>query len=463
MRSRVTAVDPAMGRELELEIERLVHGPGALARADDGRVVLLDEGLPGECVRARVVEARRDFLRARVVRVLASPPEAGRRTPPCSIVALCGGCPWQPLAYERQLVEKEAVVLREIERGTGARPGAILPAIVGDEWRTRSRIRLAVARVAGSPTVGYRGRASHDVVGVDDCVIARAELVAALPLVRELGGAVPSLREVEVLVDDEAAVRLLGISASAVPIEAEPLLARLTASGESALGEAHLAGLRLEAAARHGARPREKGRGSTREPWAREAGDIEQRLEVAPGVVLHVPIGVFTQVNGTLNRSLVAAVTEAVGAVAGEEIVDLYCGAGNFSLPLAQAGARVVGIDADARAVRAAAASAARLALAERTSFTVLRAEAGGLEAALPERPACVVLDPPRAGAAAALPALLARRPDRIVYVSCDVATFARDARGLRAGGYELSSVRLIDLTPQTFRAELMGVFRLTW
>lgn len=435
------------GTELELTVERLVNGPGALAHAPDGRVVFLDEGLPGERVRVAAVEERRDFVRARVVRALG-PPAPGRRAPPCPVVALCGGCPWQKLTYAEQVREKEALVLREVERGAGARPDQVLPPVFGPELRFRHRIRLAVGRAEnGSPVVGYRFRGSRGIVPIDDCPIARLEIAAALPLARRLAELESAVREVELSVDDRAGLRLRGVCRPERPRSAGAVWDPVRAcAADLDLAGAGLVGLVLEARDRRGG-------------WRSEAGDVLQRIEVQPGCVIGVPVGTFTQVNGSLNRELVSAVVEAAGARPERRIIDLYCGAGNFTLPLARAGAQVLGIDVDEHAVAAARDSAAALGLAARATFRAGAAD----DRALAGEVDVVVLDPPRAGAVAVLPAVLARRPERIVYVSCDVATFARDARQILAAGGRFASLRLVDLTPQTHRAEVLGVFQLTW
>ncbi len=438
------------GEELELEVERLVNGPGAMARAPDGRVVFLDEGLPGERVRAQVESERKGFLRARVVRTL-DPPAQARRAPPCPVVALCGGCPWQALEYESQVEAKQDVVLREVERACGSPPQAMLEPIVGPQWRARHRIRLAVMRHSDAePAIGYRARGAHEVVPIGDCAIAREELVAALPLARLLARQQKAIREIELSIDGRAQLRLRGVCSSSGPPDVDALHSSLSGWAEQLdLRGGAYAGLVLEP-------------GDPAAGWRVAAGDVMQRIGVAPDMEIGVPVGAFTQVNGELNRALVSAVVDASAGGGDRRVVDLYCGAGNFSLPLARAGAHVVGLDVDEVAIAAATASAVSLGLADRARFEVGVADDRAL-ARLTEGPDVVVLDPPRAGAAAVLPAVLALRPPVLVYVSCDVATFGRDARAILAAGWSFSSLRLIDLTPQTYRAEVLGVFRLTW
>ena len=444
MRSRRKGRTPRVaGPELDLTVEKLPNGPGALARADDGRVVMLDDGLPGERVRAQVLRDRGRYLEGRVIRRL-DPASPDRRDVPCPVAQLCGGCPWQALRYDAQVRVKQEVVTRELERLGGVVPRALRPSVVGPEWRSRHRIRLAVKRARGeAPRVGYRPRGGREVVPIEDCAIARAELVAALPLARRLAARVDTLREIELSVDDRGGVRLLGRCDAKAPIDPEPVWQALRDESTS------LAGLVLQAAGAVSA-------------WRIVSGDEIQRIRIQDGVELEVPLGAFTQVNADLQRELVAAVKDACGDVRGKNVLDLYCGAGNFSLPLAAAGATVLGIDSHPGAIAAADKSARALGLEGQARFVAGKADAEAV-AACPWTPDIVVLDPPRAGAAEPLPAVLQRRPQRIVYVSCDVATFARDARAIVEAGGSLESFGLIDLTPQTYRAEVLGVFQLTW
>lgn len=438
---------------LQLDVERLTNGPDALAREPEGRVVFLDGGLPGERVEAQIVEGRRDFARARVVRLLDPPgPSPHRRVPPCPIVKVCGGCPWQHVDHAEQLRLREEVVLRELSRQARVAPREIRSTVHGAEWRTRNRVRLAIARRGGrEPLVGFRGRGTHDVVAVEDCVVSHPALVAALPLARALGRVVASASEVELLVDDRAGLRLRGFVAATDPVDAEAAFEALRreARGHDLRG-ATLAGLSLEPVRRRDAAP----------AWRRFAGDVEQQVEVRPGVVLRVPLGVFTQVNLTLNRELVAEVLDRVGDA--RRVADLYAGCGNFSIPLALAGATVHGIEGDATAVRAARAAAQDHGVESRCRFELRAVEAALAKGALAPDVEAVVLDPPRAGAGAATEVLARSRIARVVYVSCDVASFARDAATLHRAGYECETLRLLDLTPQTYRAEVVGVFRLT-
>jgi len=191
----------------------------------------------------------------------------------------------------------------------------------------------------------------------------------------------------------------------------------------------------------------------------RIVGDPTVRVEVEPDLALEIPADVFSQVNPAANRLLLATVLAFGDFRAGERVLDLYCGAGNFTLPLARRGARVHGVERDAVAVAAAEANAARLGLttARFTCAPVARALARVTEAY-----DAVVLDPPRAGAGDVLDALARLEARRVLYVSCDPATLARDARALGAYGYRVARVQPVELFPQTFHVEAVADLRLT-
>ena len=451
----------ASSGELELRVERLTYGPDSLARDVDGRVVFLDGGLPGETVRARPSEVRRDYVRAHVLEVIeprAATSGGMRRSPPCPIVDRCGGCPWQHIEYPAQLAAKLEVALREIERAARLVPEVVLPAVGSAEWGSRHRIRLGIRRASDGrlAALGYRARATRQVVGLESCAIAEPALVAALPLARRIVEAEPTLVEVELLVDDRGALMLRGWSSARSPVSAARLLALATdpVIGHGSEG-GELRGLRLEAAPA----PRR-----VSEPWSSVAGDVIQKIMLDERSVLNVPLGVFTQVSLAGNRALVAQLIERVAPRPEMRVLDLYCGAGNFAVPLARAGATVVGVEASSEAARAARSNGERLVPAHRGSLAIV---SGDVTAVLRDLDAArpwdvVLLDPPRAGAERAIAAIGRTGAPTIVYVSCDVASFARDARLLARAGYRFASFQVVDLTPQSYRAEGIGVFRLT-
>lgn len=418
-------------RALPLTVERLTFGPDALAHA--GRqVVFLPYAAPGDQVTAEVVEQRPGYLRARVATVDVPGPD--RVLPGCAAFPICGGCQWQHIAPAAQRAAKSAIVAEQLARIGRVRDVAVEPTLPSPaDWGSRARITL----VADGRRLGFHRARSHALVEVDDCPVADPALLRPLPAVRRWATAVRMTLERVTLAVAPGGVALAATAAGT------PGAADVAATEELLASTAAVRGAVL------------LGRGTRV-----VVGDPEIRVPLEPGLDLVVPADVFTQVNPGANALLVATVARLLGDVAGRRILDLYCGAGNFGLPLARRGAVVLGIERSPHAVVAGAANAERLGLGGATfrAATVARAladvAAGTIDA--------VVLDPPRAGAADAVAQIAALAAPRIVYVSCDPATLARDVRSLAAHGYRLGTVQPIDVFPQTYHVETVAELRLT-
>jgi len=418
-------------RALALTVERLTFGPDALAHA--GRqVVFLPYAAPGDQVTAAVVEEHPGYLRARVESVDVPGPD--RVLPGCAAFPICGGCQWQHVAPAAQRDAKAAIVAEQLARIGRVRDVIVAPTLPSPaDWRSRTRITLA----ADGRRLGFHRARSHTLVEIDDCPIADAALIHPLPAVRHWATTVRMALERVTLAVAPGGVALAATAAGA------PGAADVAATEQLLAGTPEVRGAVL------------LGRGTRV-----AVGDPGVRVPLESGLDLEVPVDAFTQVNPGANALLVATVARLLGDVAGRRILDLYCGAGNFALPLARRGAVVLGIERAPEAVAAGAANAARLGLGTATfrAATVARAladvAAGSVDA--------VVLDPPRAGAADVVNQIAALGAPRIVYVSCDPATLARDVRSLGARGYRLGTVQPIDLFPQTYHVETVAELRLT-
>jgi 23S rRNA (uracil1939-C5)-methyltransferase len=415
---------------LLLDVERLTFGFDALAH-HQGQVVFVAYGAPGDRVAAGVAERHRGYLRARIVALLR--PGPGRVVPGCPWFPVCGGCQWQHVAPPAQRDAKADIVREHLARGARVCDAAVLPTLPSPtDWEYRSRISL----VAEGRRLGYHRARSHALVEIDRCPIAVPELSAHLEVARAWAAAlrVP-LRRVTLAVAPGGVA--LSALAAARPGDADvDATERLLVRTPTVRG-AVLSGGGVRAV----------------------VGDPSVRVPVEDGLELEVPCDVFTQVNPGANRLLVKTVLELGGFRAGERVLDLYCGAGNFALALARRDLVVHGVERDAIAVAAARANAARLGLA-RAAFTC--APVAETLARLTDDVDAVLLDPPRAGAAEAIAAIAARRTARIVYVSCDPSTLARDVRGFVASGYRVGRVQPLDVFPQTFHVECVAELLLT-
>jgi 23S rRNA (uracil1939-C5)-methyltransferase len=415
-----------------LAVERLTFGPDALAHAD-GQVVFVPFAAPGDEIRARVRQRARGYLRADVVDVVR--PGPARATPPCPAFGRCGGCQWQHVTLAEQRRAKQAVVAEQLGRIAGLRDVEVRPTLAAaDGLAYRSRITL----VAEGRRLGYHRAGSHVLEEVGACPIAAPVVEAHLDVARRWAAALRTAPERVTIAEAPGGVVLTAaLAAPPVPPDVDATESLLAA-------EPSVRGAVLR-------------RGTARTA----VGDPTVRIELEPGLALEAPADAFTQVNAAANQLLVRTVLELGGFAAGARVLDLYCGIGNFALPLARRGVRALGIERDAGAVAAARANAARLGFDARfVAGDVARVLAR--DDVANDEPDGVVLDPPRAGAADALPALVARRPPRLVYVSCDPATLARDLRVLAGHHYALRVVQPIDVFPQTFHVETVALVELT-
>jgi 23S rRNA (uracil1939-C5)-methyltransferase len=424
-------VDDAGRAPLRLAVERLTFGPDALGR-HEGLVVFVPLAAPGDTVVARVTERRRDYLRAALVDVVESGP--ARVAAPCPAFGRCGGCQWQHVALDAQRAAKTAVVAEQLARLAGLREPPVAPILAptgGLGYRDR------ITLVAEGRALGYRRARSHALEAVDACPIAAPAVSAAIPVAR-------------------AWAARLRAALDRVTIAAAPGGVALVAATHGRPGPADAAATEALLAAEPGVR----GAVLHGDGARLVVGDPRLRVELEPGLELEVPADAFTQVNAAANRLLVAAAVEAGAFADGARVVDLYCGAGNLTLPLARRGVRVVGVERAAVAVAAARENASRLGL---THATFVCGDAARATETLPDGPLDgVVLDPPRRGARPALAGIVARRPPRIVYVSCDPATLARDVRALAVHGYALRRAQPIDFFPHTFHVETVALLELT-
>jgi 23S rRNA (uracil1939-C5)-methyltransferase len=406
---------------IELTVEKLVPGGAGYCRLPDGRSAFVDGALPGDRITVHGLEEKRGYVRATGFDLASPSPE--RVTPPCPIADECGGCDWMHLELGAQRRHKATLVAEALER-TGRVRLPLLPEVVtrGEALGYRSRLRVHVdARGA----VGFFGRRTRSLVEVPACAVAHPAVNRVLGLLARLEPAHAELLgrfeavELAVAREGEGAEARLWPRAPLDEPAVAPLLAHLRAEGV-------LVGVAPPP------RSKQRPRAAEERPWA-----------------------AFTQVNPAVNAALVEAVTAVAAALGSKTFLDLYGGAGNFSLPLASAGLRGVLVELD----RTAADLARRAAHERGLTLEVLALDVSRGLAELVRRRASfelLVLDPPRAGAKEALAGIVALRPPAVAYVSCDPVTLARDLKELVAAGYELESVRCFDMFPQTHHVETL-------
>jgi 23S rRNA (uracil1939-C5)-methyltransferase len=382
----------------KLRVESLVHGGEALAR-HDGRVVFLRGAAPGDVVEAELTGAGR-FEHARALRVV----ERGsfRVDAPCPIVDRCGGCPLQHVSYEAQLAAKEELTADALERIGGFPRGSYeLRPIVASPQQFRYRRRAAMRRG------GFAQAGSTEIVPVDECLLFE-------PLLHEMASLVRDVPEARLLAGTRSgSLDLRGVSRKKAERMLESRLIRGVIVDGVVLGDPVVVDPPLPNGA---------------------------RLRLRPDT--------FAQANRSMVPLLQSAVVEALGGA--QRVLELFCGSGTLTLPMLGPSRQVTAVESAGPALALLRKSADEAGLAVRliaADAAEVARGAGPFDA--------VVLDPPRTGAADTVRSLSA---PRIVYVSCDAPTLARDARLLAAAGYRLASVLPMDLFPQTAHFEIVAV-----
>ena len=444
---------------LTIPIADLELGGKAVAR-HDGRVVFVDRGLPGDEVVARVTRAKRTFAEARLERIERG--SADRQPAPCPHVERCGGCRFQELRYERQLEIKERLVRETLVRIGGIEAPPV-SAIVGAPERFHYRNKMEFSfqpDEAGAPVLGLHERGAFDrIFALETCLLPSPLTVEIVHITQRFArehrwrayhprrhqGVVRFLTVRHLPNTDECAVHLVAASDE---IEALDAWAREVAAASPAVRTVTL---------------------MINDSRANIAVG-EERVLLGPGVIVERLSGLefevsgsaFLQTNSRQAEALYARALQAAALAGGESVLDLYCGAGTLTLLLARAAGEAVGVESVPESIARARMNAQRNAIANARfelgeSRAVLREWARGERPRAP-KPDVVVVDPPRAGLHARVVARVAElQPRRIVYVSCNPATLARDLKDFAARGYALAEVAPFDLFPHTPHIECVA------
>ena len=435
-----------MPRRREPETARIesVTPDGRGVAAGTGKRVLIAGALDGETVKFLRRRSRRKFDEAELLEVLdASPQRIAAR---CAVFGRCGGCALQHVSDTQQRAMKFQTLKDSLERIGRVQPARWLEPIVGPAWNYRRRARLAVKDVPGKGRVlvGFRERLAPFVTDMHRCEILAKPVDALFDPLSELIGALSiqaRLPQIEVAVADNATALVFRV----LDTPSADDTAKLRAFAEAQGIRLYLQPGGLDTVAL--LYPDDP-----IEPLYYSLSEFDVRIAFEPHG--------FVQVNGVINERMVAAAIDLLEPAPDDRVLDLYCGIGNFSLPLAQRAGSVVGIDVDAALVRAAEENARRNNVGN-ASFRVADLDAiEGNEQALVGDWDRVLLDPARDGAAAIVHGIGALAPRRIVYVSCHPGTLARDAGTLvAAAGYRLDAAGIIDMFPHTSHVESVAVF----
>ena len=386
--------------QIELTVEKLIPGGEGMAR-HEGKVIFIADVLPGERVRARIYEAKKDFARARLLEVLS--PSQQRQQPPCPVAGVCGGCDWQHLQYKEQLRQKVSLTLDALWR-TGGISFPHLQIESGKPLGYRNRMQFHQDPLG---CAGFLARGSHDLVPVNACPVMHPALNALLMPKTTEGGLVVN--------DKNKSIRFT----------------------ERYPAWAHSRGLSQKDFLISG------------EAGSRDPGFTVNIL----GRELHFDLRCFFQSNLDMLEKLIPYLLQDL---AGNEAMDLYCGVGLFGAFLRDHFNRIIAVEENAVALKYARKNIgqSQVFLQGRLEDLVSEREAQ-LHASHPE---VIVVDPPRPGLdATVLKFLIEKAPQALIYVSCNPVTLARDLKILLASGFHLEDLRLFDFYPQTAHVEAVA------
>jgi len=427
--------------ESEADVVALAHDGRGIARLA-GKVVFIAGALPGERVRLRIVRRRRQMDEAQLLEVLTPSPQ--RVTPRCEHFGICGGCSLQHLSAAAQLAEKQGQLLEDLARIGQVTPQQLLDPLKGPQWAYRRRARLGVKYVhkKGRVLAGFRERDKPYLADIRHCEV----LVPALrSLPAELAALVETLRlreqipQVEVAVGDADTALVFRVMQ---PPDADDI-AKL-----EAFGRRHGAQIFLQSGGPDSVR-------ALRPDYA----PLSYSLDSAAVSIGFRPLD-FVQVNRDINAAMVSAAIDALQVRPADRVLDLFCGLGNFTLPLARRVGRILGVEGDAALVEGARANALANGIDNAQFAAENLFDPAGWGAWAQAHYDCVLLDPPRAGAAVAMMRMSQWGPRRIVYISCHPGSLARDAGVLVSSqGYRLIAAGVMDMFPQTTHVESIALF----
>jgi 23S rRNA (uracil1939-C5)-methyltransferase len=417
--------------ELTLDIDALSYGPYGIGR-HDGKAVMVPKTAPGDTVVAGVVENKERYSVGEIVRLIK--PSSLRQDPPCPYVAQCGGCPWQHLRYEFQLSAKQKSVEDALDR-IGKLNGFELRPIIPSSFTYNYRRRIRLQRNA-SKRLGFFTSFSHHLVEIDSCLIADENLNLLLgPLRYWSEKLVTNLEHLELVTGDEPnQIVIVGQSAGGFISRDSSICERLLKDNQL------INGLIL--------------RGTE---WRRTWGETSISVLPEEGLCVRVDADVFSQVNSEGNRRLLKELLASAEFRDDDRVLELYSGAGNFTLPIAKRVDAVVAVEGYRPAIESGKHSA------QLNRITNIHWICSPVPAALAqlkkrrERFSQIVLDPPRTGAKGIERDLAELQAEKVLYISCNPTTLARDLAALTQQGYSLRTVQPVDLFPQTFHVEAIA------
>lgn len=436
---KLKAADHAAYPSTPVTVTALSHDGRGIARLA-GKTVFIEDALPGEEVTFRLRRRHRDYDEARIETLLKASPQ--RVTPRCTHFGVCGGCSLQHLEPSAQIAAKQQTLLDNLRRIGGLEPSEILPPLTGPVWGYRRRARLSAHKNGERVFVGFKERHRPLVADITRCDVLDPKVGGMIAAISELMSSLSiadRVPQLEVAVGDDATV--LFIRMLSPPNDEDRI--KLTA-----FEDMHSVRIYLQPE-----------RADSITPLRGEMTDLYYRLPESDVAIYFQPAD-FTQVNGEINRHLVELTLQELAVESGDHVLDLFCGLGNFTLPLARGAERVTGVEGEIELVRRARKNAERNGIGN-TDFHQADLFAEDITGTwVKQRYQRILLDPPRAGAKEIIAHFPRFGAKKIVYVSCHPATLARDAKILvTEQGWRLARTGVLDMFPHTSHVESVAVF----
>ncbi len=427
----------------EVVIEGLSHEGRGIAH-HNGKIVFVFAALPGERVKIQINQSNRKFSEASVLEVLQASPM--RIAPRCEYFGVCGGCSLQHLSDDDQIAIKQQAVL-EMMQHAGIEIGEVMPALRGDSWGYRRKARLGVKYVIKKQRllIGFRERNKPYLADMQHCPIlierVGQHLTDLMDLIAGLQ-AYDKIAQIEVAADDSHCQLVLRHLEALSPSDLE----RLTEFAKSS-------GLWLQL--------QPQGPDSVVNLYPQQQA-LYFRPLADEALSIHFKATDFTQVNASINQQMVRQALDWLALTPQDKVLDLFCGLGNFTLPLARRVQQVTGVEGDAAMVQRARENARQHGIDNSDYFAADLTKIDGAEGWMKQRYDKLLLDPPRSGALEIVQQIKSLKASTIVYVSCQPSSLVRDARILCDAGYTLTRFGLMDMFPQTAHVESMALFQRT-
>jgi len=425
-----------MVKKVQVAIESVAFKGYGVARVH-GKVVFVPYTVTGDKAWIEVVEDKKKYSMGRVVEIIE--PSPWRGTPPCPYFGSCGGCQWQHIDYLAQGKLKKEILRDILERlGRLEEIPSIRTMLSPKPYDYRIRIQLKVKGKA----IGYYQERSHRIVEIDRCPISHPLVNQIIQELREESAALLRMEEIEINVSPEEGRGVVLFHPRSCDRRTEHFMKKFLQ------GHPVLRGIALS---------RKGGFNFFGDPALNLTIHLSQEGEKRH-LKLRISPGSFSQVNPEQNQALIQTVLQFSEVNKGDRVLDLYAGVGNLTLPLAIGARGVLGIEENRMAVEDARSNA------ERNRVTNCEFIQGRVEDVLEhwerEKPDLVVLDPPRTGCKTVLDQVAKLKPKKIVYVSCEPTTFSRDFHLFSESGYQLQGLSLIDMFPQTYHMEVVGLLK---